>query len=218
MEGGEAFGKGFTEGLQEIGTKSVDTFKDVSSAVGGLSGAKGFLTRRLAASAVNIFGANISAGQILARATGERLNPNTELLFSGVNLRKFAFSFKMIPRSYEEGQQIKEIIKAFKLHSASKLGSTRQGITDAIGQESFIRTPDIFELRYRKGGGEHPYLHKFKQCFLESVDATYTGESGYATYDDGTPTSLNVDLVFREIEPIYDKDQTEAFKSGGVGF
>jgi hypothetical protein len=137
-----------------------------------------------------------------------------------VKLRKFGFSFKMIPRSEPEGQQIKKIIRAFKYHSAAKLGSTGQGITDAIGQETFIRTPHIFELRYRKGGGEHPYLHKFKQCFLESVDVSYTGEAGYATYEDGTPTSINMSLRFLEIEPIYDKDQEEYFegKTDGVGF
>jgi len=218
MEGGKAFNGGFVSGMQAIGERSKNALDNVSSAVGGLSGAQGFFTRRLASAAVNMLGANISAGQILARSTGEILNPNAEVLFNGVNLRTFKFSFKMIPRSYEEGQQIKEIIKAFKLHSAAKLGSKEQGITNEIGIESFIRTPDIFELRYRKGGGEHPYLHKFKQCFLESVDATYTGESGYATYDDGTPTSLNINLTFREIEPIYDKDQDDAFKSGGVGF
>ena len=123
----------------------------------------------------------------------------------------------MIPRSEPEGQQIKKIIRAFKYHSAAKLGSAQQNIQ---GLETFIRTPHIFELRYRKGGGEHPYLHKFKQCFLESVDVSYTGEAGYATYEDGTPTSINMSLRFLEIEPIYDKDQEEYFNGTkeGVGF
>ena len=220
---------GGIENIMKTGTKNLseipdalkeeagNLLKNASNAVGGLSGAQGFITRRLAAGAVNILGANISAGQILARGAGELLNPNTEVLFNGVKLRQFQFSFKMIPRSESEGQEIKKIIRAFKYHSAAKLGSAQPGITDL---ETFIRTPHIFELRYRKGGGEHPYLHKFKQCFLETVDVSYTGEAGYATYDDGTPTSINMSLRFLEIEPIYDKDQEEYFegKADGVGF
>jgi hypothetical protein len=217
MESGKNFEGGFVAGGQSVIDNIIKGFENTSAAAGGLSGAQGFITRRLASSAVNFLGANITARQILARGTGEILNPNTEVLFNGVKLRKFGFSFKMIPRSEPEGQEIKKIIRAFKYHSAAKLGSAQPGITDL---ETFIRTPHIFELRYRKGGGEHPYLHKFKQCFLESVDVSYTGEAGYATYEDGTPTSINMSLRFLEIEPIYDKDQEEYFNGTkeGVGF
>ena len=38
------------------------------------------------------------------------------------------------------------------------------------------------------------------------MNVNYTGENVYATYDDGTPISMNMDLTFKEIEPIYDID------------
>jgi hypothetical protein len=200
--------------INELKKSGEGFFKNTSEAVGGLAGAQGFVTRRLAAGAVNILGANINAGQILARGTGELLNPNTEVLFNGVVLRNFGFSFKMSPRNDIEAEQIKEIIRTFKFHSAAKLGSRQEGIKDL---ETFIRTPDIFELRYKKGNQDHPFLHKFKQCFLETVNINYTGDGVYSTFHDGTPVSMEMDLKFKEIEPIYDQDQKDAQKRG-VGF
>jgi len=210
----------FEKAQRRLGESFTNLFGGTVEASGGIRGIQGFITRRLAASAVNLLGANISAGQILARGVGEILNPNTEVLFEGVTLRTFEFTYKLYPRSPGESLEIKKIIRTLKYHSAAKLGSEAQGITNEVGKESFIRTPDVFELTYRKGGSEHPYLHRFKQCFLSNVSIKYTGESGYATYEDGTPTAMIMTLSFKEIEPIYDKDQEEYFngKSDGVGF
>ena len=38
------------------------------------------------------------------------------------------------------------------------------------------------------------------------MQTTYTGEGIYSTYDDGTPVSMQLDLSFKEIQPIYDID------------
>jgi len=210
METGKALGSGkdFLAELQKAGTTA---FNDIQKAVGGIDGVQGFVTRKLASSAAGIIGANITPSQILARTQGEILNPNIELLFGGPTLRSFRFQYKMMPRNQEEGEQIKQIIRCFKRHMASKLGSGN--IKDT--ENTFLRTPDVFELRYRQGAGEHKYLHKFKQCFLESINVNYTGEGVYSTYEDGTPVSMIMDLSFKEIEPIYDLDQQEA---GGVGY
>ena len=75
---------------------------------------QGFLTRQLASSAAGMLGANITPDQLLARTTGEILNPNLELLFNGPTLRSFRFSFKMTPRNDTEAGQIKNIIRCFK--------------------------------------------------------------------------------------------------------
>jgi len=214
METGKVIGEGrgigaFVDAFKNSASK---TLEGTVSAVGGLSGAQGFMTRQLTSSSVSILGANITPDQILARATGEILNPNIELLFDKPTLRSFRFQYKMTPRSATEGEQIKQIIRSFKRNMAPKLGSNQK---DLEGLESFLRTPNVFELRYRQGGAEHQYLHRFKQCFLESINVNYTGEGVYSTYEDGTPVSMIMDLTFKEIEPIYDVDQNEA---GGVGY
>ena len=169
------------------------------------------LTVKATSSAMGIFGANVSPEQLLARSSGQIFNPNLELLFNGPSLRSFSFSFKMTPRSAQEARQCKLIIRSFKQNMAPKTGGDTIG-----GSAVFMKTPNLFELRYRKGNSDHPFLNKFKQCFLTNVSVNYTGEGVYATYDDATPISMQLDLQFKEIEPIYFDDYEKS--SQGVGF
>ncbi len=161
-----------------------------------MGNAQDLITRKLAADAVNIFGGNVTLEQIMARQTGEIFNPNMELLFNGPTLRAFKFQFKMMPRNRDESDQVKRIIRTFKKNMAPKTSQSRL----------FLNTPNIFELRYRQGESDHKFLHKFKQCVLQDLAVNYTGEGNYATYDDGTPISMVMDLTFKELEPIYDID------------
>ena len=54
------------------------------------------------------------------------------------------------------------------------------------------------------------------------MSVNYTGEGTYATYGDGTPISLVMNLSFKELEPIYDIDYDDdtsgASRKTGVGF
>ena len=170
-----------------------------------------FTTAKATSAALGALGGNVSTAQLLARQTGNIFNPNMELLFNGPTLRSFNFSFKMTPRSPSEAEECKNIIRSFKLNMAPKTKNT--GSIGGTGV--FLKTPNVFELRYKKGGGEHPFLHKFRQCFLTNISVNYTGEGVYTTYDDATPVSMNLDLTFKELEPIYDVDYDDA---GGVGF
>jgi hypothetical protein len=181
------------------------TAENIKNAAGGVDGAAGFVTRILASKAVGIANINITPAQILARSTGQILNPNMELLFNAPSLRTFRFQFKLVPRGPKEAREVESIIRTFKYHMAPK-----------VDGESFLKTPDIFELRYRQGGKPHSFLNKFKQCFLSSVNVNYTGEGNYTTYDDGTPVSMIMDLTFQELEPIYNTDYGD--KITGVGY
>jgi len=106
-------------------TEEAETFKNtLRTGLGGGKGSEAMLTaadvvtKKLAAEAVNIFGANVTVNQLLARGTGEILNPNMELLFSDVTVRNFRFSFKLTPRNPKEAEQVKLIIRAFKRNMA----------------------------------------------------------------------------------------------------
>jgi hypothetical protein len=182
-------------------------------AVGVISNpeALAYFNRNIAAAAANIpFGGNLTASQLLARQTGNILNPNMELLFEGVNLRSFKFSFKLTPRGPQEAAEVKNIIRTLKKNMTPQI--------DGI----YLNTPNIFELTYKKGSDNHPFLHKFKQCALTDMSVNYTGEGVYATYGGsvkdggGTPVSMIMDLGFKELEPIYSGDYNDGV--GGVGY
>ena len=166
---------------------------------------------QLAASAAQIAGVgNITLNQILARGENQILNPNMELLFNAPTIRNFRFSFKMTPRDEKESEEVKNIIRTFKVNMAPK-----------ASDKFFLGAPNIFELRYVETDKEtgkasmHKFLHRFKQCALTDITVNYTGENIYATYADGTPVSIIMDLTFKELEPIYDIDYTGV---GGVGY
>jgi hypothetical protein len=194
---------GIAKFVKEIGDKTVSGFKDFL----GTPGLKDIYLKKLAAEAASIAGVgNISLNQILARGEGKILNPNMELLFNGPTIRSFRFSFKLTPRDEKEARQIKLIIGSLKRHMAPQDAGT------------FLGTPNFFELSYKQGNGDHKFLHKFKQCVLSDMSVNYTGENVYATYSDGTPVSMIMDLTFKELEPIYSQDYDELTPEDGVGF
>ena len=169
---------------------------------------RGAVMAGLAAEAANIpLGGSLTRDAVFARMQGEIINQNVELLFNGVTLRSFKFSFKLTPRGPDEAKLILFIINAFKRNMAPKLGG---------GDNFFLKTPNVFELVYKKGSGLHPFLHSFKQCVLTDMSVNYTGEGTYAVYDDSTPVSTVLELGFKELEPIYDLDYNDNLP--GVGY
>lgn len=195
-------GDTFGEVLKNIGQNTTKALEGLNSNQGSI---KKIVLGNLAAQAAGIVGVgNITLDQILARSEGKILNTNMELLFNGPTIRSFKFSFKMTPRDDKEAKQCKLIIGSLKRHMAP----TPAGF--------FLGTPDFFELRYRQGNKPHPFLHKFKQCVLQDMSVNYTGENTYATYDDGTPVSMIMDLTFKELEPIYSTDYSDS--DPGVGY
>ena len=136
-----------------------------------------------------------------------------ELLFDAPTIRAFKFQFKMTPRNRREAEQIKLIIRAFKRNMAPK---AKGGTEKENGW--FLKTPNVFELRYRTGNKDHDYLHKFKQCLLTDISVNYTGDGVYSTYEDGSPVSYLMDLSFKELEPIYDIDYDSTEGQHSVGY
>ena len=183
---------------------------EAGEGVGDLNKAGDLLKKQLAANSLSLFGGNITLDQMMARQNGEVFNPNMELLFNGPTLRAFKFSWKMMPRNQKESEQCRLIILAFKQNMAPKTKAS-----PGQGGSWFLKTPNVFELRYRTGNKDHPFLHKFKQCFLTDISVSYTAEASHMTYGDGTPVSMQMDLTFKELEPIYDVDYEDV---EGVGY
>ena len=204
----------FTKGAEAYGdavTQSVAKAKDEFVAgVGGGGKAADILKKQLTSTAVGMLGGNITVDQLMARENGEIFNPNMELLFNGPTLRNFKFSYKMMPRSEQEAEQVRLIIRSLKSNMAVKTKASA-----GQGGSFFLKTPNVFNLRYRTGNQDHPFLHKFKQCFLTDISVNYTGEASHMTYTDGTPVSMVMDLTFKDLEPIYDVDYED---ENAVGF
>ena len=198
-----------TNGVMDIGQTTLNIGKNLvkgSKQFFDKVGNKDLIMKALSAQALNVFGANVSVSSLLARSGGKILNPNMELLFNNVTLRTFRFTFKMTPRDENEATAIKSIIRTLKKNMAAKRLGENEGL--------FLKTPNIFELTYMKGNKKHPFLNRFKPCALSDMSVNYTGDNVYATYGDGTPISMILNLTFKELVPIYEDDYNDsAFNS-----
>lgn len=135
---------------------------------------------------------------ILARTTGAVINPNLELLFDKPTLRPFQFRFRLSPRFDDEAKEVAKIIRFFKQGSAPIRGQSR----------IFLKSPHTFQLQYilRGEGDSHPFLNKFKECALLSIAVDYTPEGNYTTYEDGSMSSYQITMEFKELEPVFNDD------------
>ena len=137
---------------------------------------------------------------IFSRQFGAVENPNSELLFSGPQLRTFSFTFRMYPRSQKEAKIVQKIIRYFKQAMAVQRSKS----------VLILKAPNTFGIKYlTSGGGEHPYLNRFKECALTQCNVNYTPDGTYMTYA-GEPsmTAYELQLQFQELEPIFNDDYT----------
>ena len=203
--------------FKNAGDEAMSTFgplaSDVRDGIGSYPALENYMGKQLASKLLGVFNSNITPNQLLARGNGEIINPNMELLFGGPTLRNFRFQFKMTPRNEKEAEQVKLIIRAFKRNMAPMAEGGLLG-----SGNFFLKTPNVFKLRYRTGNKNHPFLNRFKQCFLSDMSVSYTGEGIYSTYEDGTPVSMILDLSFKETQPIYDIDYDERPGTQAVGY
>ena len=136
------------------------------------------------------------ANAILGRTSGQVFNPNMEVLFKGPTIRDFSFDFQFAPRNDKEAKTVLQIIRFFK-----------QGMAPIRSEgKLFLKTPNVFELKYTHKGGEHKGLNKFKECALTGCTVDYTPDGNYSTFEDGIMTSYKMTLAFQELEPIYSDD------------
>ena len=207
-----------TNDMKEAGKVATETISQIAKA-----GSKGrgkslldYFKTTAVVTAANAMGANTSVDGVLARSSGQIINKNVELLFSGVQLRTFNFSFDMSPRDEKEAEVIKQIIFELKKRMAPKADRDKMG---------FLNSPDVFRIAYKKGRAEHPFLNSFKTCALTQMNVNYTGSGTYSTYHNGVPVHLNMSLSFKELNPIYAEDydpsESNGFKGkapSGVGY
>ena len=168
----------------------------------------------LSGAAIGALGSNVSPQSVISRSTGQILNNNLELLFQGVNLRSFPFSITFSPRGPEESKVVKDIIRSLKMSMSPKAGE----FDGSAAQGIFLKSPDVFQLRYMKDDVDHPFLNAFKLCALTGMSINYTNAGTYTTYEDGTPVNIRMNLTFKELNPIYHEDYASEGAGPGVGY
>ena len=216
----------FTDGKDDTGF-GLGFLEAMSKAAGGTIDAatNNTIRRRSALTMINKatsnLGISVNVDEAITRIGGVVENTNLELLLGGPALRSFSFSIRFTPRSPEESERIRMIIRVLKQHSAVKKNPISYGDFDGVGTNFLLGTPDVFKLRYIKAKTQKDIkgLNKFKTCALQSVSVDYTGEAArFAAYDeDSQPVTTLVTLNFTELVPLYDEDYHEFNNDDDVG-
>lgn len=130
-------------------------------------------------------------------------NPYTEVLFNGVNNRTFSFTFKFIPKSQKEQQQIKKIIDSLKFHRAPEV---------KFGQvNNYWLFPSEFDITFLNRTEENKYLFKVSTCVMTNMSVSQGGDSHFATHADGAPFQTEMTLEFMELELLTKERMEEGY-------
>jgi len=132
----------------------------------------------------------------VASATRVSVNPNTRALFKSVPLREFTFTFKMIPTSKEETEQIKGIIKFFRTNLYPE-------VIDMGGIPAGFKFPHVFEisLKYAKN---KELATKILPSYIRSFAATYNA-SGMGFLEGGDFSEVDITMSFIESGTLHKK-------------
>lgn len=150
-------------------------------------------------------GSSINLNQMLGAISGTILNPNTEMLYQGQDLRTFSLTFKMTPRTDQEAIAIKKICNRFKKASMPYIGG--QALGDQIKAPNLLKVPLVCQVTFMNGNNIHEYLPQYKLCAISGVEVNYTPDGAYATVGrKGSPVSTQLSLNFKETKILFGND------------
>jgi len=173
-------------------TVNAETFGNVKSQVEGLGGnlSSESVIAKMADFVPLVPTQAVQGG--LRKAT----NPNTRVLFKSVALRTFQFSFKMIPTSEAEAEQIRAIVLSFRKQLYPTVSGGAGGTSStSVGYEY----PDMYLIQMTLGGLE--VAPKVKPSFLTAVATNFNGSSGALLASNGGNESwseVDIALSFGE--------------------
>ena len=167
-------------------------------------------TKALLAVAGGIPGAQ-GTRELFEMQQGFIMTNRMELAFKGLPKRGFQYTFKMIPKSEEEANEIKHIVDAFKINMLPEGMSA----DDTAGFTSKrLKIPNTFDIKYMYVGKENEYLHKISTCVLESMNVSYGGDR-FKAFDGNSkgapPVETTMTLNFKEMELITKQRAQEGF-------
>lgn len=137
-------------------------------------------------------------------------NPHMEFLFKGVNQRTFSFEFTFTPRSEDEAERIREILKIFKIHSMPRIRDNVAGV--------FQEYPSEFDIKFISKGQENEFINKISTCQLTNLSVNYTAAGVNSMHRDfggstkgQSPTNIQVTMEFTELEFMSSQRMEEGF-------
>jgi len=141
-----------------------------------------------------VAGGNLAdqAGALAKGATRVSMAPNERTLFERVNMRTFAFTFKMIARNAREAAEVKNIVKFFRQEVYPEAIRITEG-----GAPFAYEFPNVFTIDIKNKAGYNPGFN-IGRCYLESVNTVFNS-TATGLYEGTEFVEVDIGLNFREI-------------------
>ena len=146
-------------------------------------------------------------GEVLAQTQGLGVGAaNRTVLFEGVEFRTFSYAYEFLPKSWEESDMLRKIIKFFRI----------QMLPEIRGNGNTFKTPNWFSIEYMIDGKPTEYLNKIKPSVCTGCDVSYGGNGQFAMFqsDRGeapAPALINLTLTFQEVQVVSTRDAAEGY-------
>jgi hypothetical protein len=121
---------------------------------------------------------------------GYAFNPQSQMLFEGIDFRTYSMTFVFTPRSAQEANVVKEIIKTFRMFAAPTVVNEIGGF--------FFKPPGIFGVSFFSDGAPNYNINKLMDSILESVEVNYA-PNGWSAHRGGKPVQTTITLSFKEM-------------------
>jgi hypothetical protein len=222
-------GKMAAEGLGKSGTAVVSEIQAMAS-----DSAPEALFNAIAkgsAGLANTMGtdSNVTGTYLSAVTQGKIFNPFEEMIFTGTGFRSHPFSWKLVARNKQDAEDIKTIIRFFKMNmlpnfsgsgiepknavsTAPKTNAAAAGATP-FGTGSgarYLTVPNRFRLSVKRvtypeggtsytSGSDITNMFLMKDSILESFNVSYTPDGQYSSTTDGYVPAVQIDCTFKEV-------------------
>lgn len=142
--------------------------------------------RRLSTDSAVTRAADISQGKVL--------NPNKNSAFSGIEPRVFQFTFKLVPESEKEAQEISNIKNFFMVNTYPD-----------SNDDLYLNYPSTWNINFLYGGVTNENIPKIFESYLTDCSITMN-ESTNIWHKGGYAAETSIALTFRETKTIKARD------------
>jgi len=159
----------------------------------GLDDVKTNLTEDIAPGVTAAVLGNLPGSNIAQKLSGLAPNPKKEQIFRNVEVRTFQIDYQFFPRDEKEAENVRNIIKQFKLHMHPEYKDTN----------AFLYIyPSEFDIYYYNNTQENMNIHRHTSCVLTELTVNYTPQGRFNSFEGGMPSQVNMFLTFRELVPL----------------
>ena len=152
--------------------------------------------------------------QFINKMTGKASLQRKEMLFQGVEMRRFNFHWLIIPQTEQDSTNITNIIRFLRYNQYPELevpkapNTSSTNTADGAVGGFFVNIPNEFDFEFKYVDGQNNIsnmqgIPKISTCLLTTVHVNYTPLGKFVGYD-GTdnPVAIDLTLSFQETMPL----------------